>query len=109
MRYTQPFKVRKTAPVKKIRRFWLGLVLAVPLVLFWVRQTVLSTQMLYEIQKIEQEIKKERNRRADLEMKKDRILSLEALEERAKMKLGLVVPGKENIVLMVLGPLSKSK
>ena len=102
MRYTQPFKVRKTLPVRNIQRFWLGVALAVPLVLFWVRQTVRSTQMLYDIQKVEQEIKKEGNRRADLEMKKDRILSLEALEERAKMKLGLIVPGKENIVLMAL-------
>lgn len=58
--------------------------------------------MAYQIQEIENEIKKEENKRIELEIQRDQYLSLDFVESVAKKKLGLIVPKEENIVVMAL-------
>ena len=96
------FKIRNASRASKIKRFWLGFVILVPFLLLWVGQTVRSTQVSYQIQKLQDEIKKESHRQIELEMQRDQFVSLESIENAAKKKLGLIVPAKENIVLITL-------
>ena len=87
---------------QKIKRLWTALIGTVLFLLFWVSQTVRSTQLSYQIRQIESEIKKEQIKEVELMMKKDEVLSLEKIESAAKEKLGLIVPGEENIVVISL-------
>jgi hypothetical protein len=96
------FRTRGKLARTRIKRLWLGFLLLVPFLLLWVHQSVRSTQVSYQILKIEEEIRAERNRQIELEIARDRIVSLEAIENAARTKLGLVVPRKENIVLITL-------
>ena len=96
------FRIRNASQATKIKRLWLGLVILIPFLLLWVGQTVRSTQVSYQIQKVGDEINIELRGQTDLEMQRDQFVSLESIEGAAKKKLGLIVPSKENIVLMAL-------
>ena len=85
---------------KKLRRFWTGILILIPLVLLWVNQTVSSTKILYQIQKVNEEIKEEQDRKMTLEMLKDRLTSLEFVEWTARNKLGFTDPSREKIILV---------
>ena len=89
---------------KKLQRFWTGILVLIPLVLFLVNQTVSSTKILYQIQSISDEIEREEDRRVSLEMLRDRLTSLEFVEWTARNKLGFADPKRENIVLLVQNP-----
>ena len=89
---------------KKLKRFWTGILVLIPLVLFWVNQTVSSTKTLYQIQKISDEIEREENHKVALEMLRDRMTSLEFVEWTARNKLGLEDPKRENTVLLAHNP-----
>jgi cell division protein FtsB len=91
---------RRLEARKNLKRFWMGILILIPLVLFWVNQTVSSTKILYQIQKLSDEIKQEENRKVALEMLCDRLTSLEFVEETARNKLGFVDPKRENIILL---------
>ena len=84
------------------RKLQWGVFLLIPLSLLWISHTVRSTQISYRIQKLEEELEKEKNKRVELEIARDRLLSLETVEAAAKRKLGLVVPQEENIVAWTL-------
>jgi hypothetical protein len=96
------FRMKKRGTAAKMKRLWLGFLLLIPFLLLCVHQGVRSTQVSYQILKIEDEIKKERDRQIELEMVRDRLVSLEEIENVARIKLGLVAPRKENIVLITL-------
>lgn len=83
-------------------RLWLGVSALVFFLLLWVSQSVRSTQLSYQIQKVEEEIKKELKRQAELKWHADRILSLETLEAAARKKFNLAPPKEENVVIMTL-------
>ena len=85
---------------RRIRNFWLGSFALTAILLLWVSQSVRSTQVSYQIQKVEEDIKKEQKKYLELEIAKDRYLSLDSLENTASKKLGLVVPGEENIIIV---------
>lgn len=85
-----------------IKRFWLGFIALTVMLLLWVSQTVRSTQLSYQIQSVEQEFKKEQRKRVELELQRDRVLSLESIETIARKKYGLVNPEKENVILLAL-------
>lgn len=85
-----------------IQRFWLGLALLTGMLLLWVSQTVRCTQLSYQIQSVEQEYKKEQRKRAELELQRDRCLSLETIETIARQRYGLVNPQKESVILLAL-------
>ena len=89
---------------KKHKRFWTGILILTPLVLFWVNQTVSSTKILYQIQQLSDEIESEENRKVSLKMLRDRLTSLEFVEWTARNKLGFSDPKRENIVLMAQNP-----
>ena len=99
---TQNFKIRNRARAAKVKRLWLAFGLLIPFLLMWVGQTVRSTQLSYQIQTLEDEFKKERARQIELQMLRDRLISLDSIEKTARNKLGLIVPSKENIVLVTL-------
>ena len=85
---------------KKVRRFWTGILVLTPAVLLWVNQTVSSTKILYQIQKLDDELKREQDRRITLEMLRDRMTSLEFVEWTARNKLGFVDPRSQDIVVI---------
>ncbi len=87
---------------KSVKRFWTGILVLVPVILLWVNQTVNSTKILYQIQKIDEEMKHEQDRKIALEMLKDRMTSLEFVEWTAKNKLGFVEPKREDIVVLAV-------
>ena len=84
----------------KVKRFWAGIFAFTPIILLWVNQTVSSTKILYQIQKLEEEVKREHNRSIELKILRDRMTSLEFVEWTAKNKLGFVVPKAEEIVMI---------
>ncbi len=85
---------------KTVRRFWTGIMVFIPLILLWVNQTVNSTKILYQIQKVEEELKHEHDKKIALEMLKDRMTSLEFVEWTARNKLGFVEPKAADIVVL---------
>ncbi|OGR84302.1 MAG: hypothetical protein A2901_03060 [Elusimicrobia bacterium RIFCSPLOWO2_01_FULL_54_10] len=85
---------------KKVRRFWMGILALIPLVLFWVNQTVSSTKVLYQIQKLNEDLKVEQDRKISLEMLRDRLTSLEFVEWTARNKLGFTDPRRQDIILI---------
>ena len=87
---------------KKVKRFWAGIVVFVPVVLLWVNQTVSSTKILYQIQKLEEEINHEHGRAVELGMAKDRMTSLESVEWTAKNNLGFVAAHQDDIVVITV-------
>lgn len=89
---------------KKLKRFWTGILVLIPLVLFWVNQTVSSTKILYQIQKLSDEIAREEDRKVSLEMLRDRLTSLEFVEWTARNKLGFADPKRENIIILAQNP-----
>ena len=84
----------------RIKRFWLGLFGLFLLLLVWVNQTVRSTQISYQIQKLEEQIKDEEDHKSELEANKNQYLSLNSIEEIARQKLGLVNPQDKDIVVI---------
>ena len=87
---------------KKVKRFWVGILAFTPIILFWVNQTVNSTKILYQIQKTEEELKREEHRSVELKLLKDRMVSLESVEWIARNKLGFVVPKREDIIVLTV-------
>ncbi len=78
----------------------MGILVFVSFLLFWVHQSVRSTQISYRIQKLDSEIKRERSRETEFLMKIDQWVSLESVESIAKEKLGLIVPREKDIILI---------
>ena len=74
----------------------------IPIALAWVNQTVSSTKILYKIQKIEEELKHEQDRKISLEMLKDKMTSLEFVEWTARNKLNFTDPSRQDIVVISL-------
>ncbi|OGR99382.1 MAG: hypothetical protein A3G85_06665 [Elusimicrobia bacterium RIFCSPLOWO2_12_FULL_39_28] len=66
----------------------------------WVGFSIQSTQLSYSINKIEDEIKKEERRLVELEMIKNKLVSLDSLEMLAKEKLGFIFTKEENIIYL---------
>lgn len=93
---------KRAATQKKFRSFWSALSVMVFFLLLWVSQSVRSTQMSYQILKMEKQIAKEQSKRTELEISRDRMISLDAVEKTALDQLGLVVPKKDNIIVMTL-------
>lgn len=87
---------------KRMKRFFSGIFCFVLFLLLWVSQSVRSTQLSYEIQKLEEQIKEEQNMQVELKLKRDRYFSLEYVETLAKKKYGLILPPQENIVILPL-------
>lgn len=85
---------------ENLKKFWIGLVTMVVMLLFWVRMTVQSTQLSYQIRDVEDKIRKEQRKLSDLEIQKDQYISLSSIEEAAKKKLGLISPSNENVILI---------
>lgn len=78
----------------------MGLVGLFLILLIWVSQTVRSTQISYQIQKIEEEIGKEEAKKADLEARKNQYLTLNSVDEYARKKIGLISPQEKDIVVI---------
>ena len=93
---------KRRPPKKNIRQYWFGIFCIILFLLFWVSQSVRSTQISYEIQTLEDKIKEEKNKQVELKIERDRYLSLDYVETIARKKCGLIPPLKENIVLMNL-------
>lgn len=93
---------RRVQTKNRIKQFWTGLFISVLFLLLWVHRTVQSTQLSYQIQNLEGEMRKEQNKQIELKMERDRYLSLEFIESVAIKNLGLVVPKEENIVVFTL-------
>lgn len=68
--------------------------------LVWVSQTVRSTKISYQIQKLEDEIRKEERIKAELEVRKNKRLSLNAVEEYAGKNLGLINPQEKDVIII---------
>lgn len=85
---------------EKIKKIWVGFFFLVFFLILWVNQTIRSTQTSYLIKKVEEEIKIEERKQEDLEMERNRILSLEAIENTAKEKLGMDHPKEKDIIIM---------
>ena len=68
--------------------------------LWWVSQTVRSTEISYQIQDFEERIREEKKRRSELEIQKNGVLSLAMVENIARQKLGLVVPKESDLVIV---------
>lgn len=67
--------------------------------MFWVNQTIRSTKLSYNIQKLEEDLKKEERKENQLKMNHDQYFSLESIEKKAK-ELGYEVTKEENIKLI---------
>ena len=74
--------------------------------LLLVSQAVRSTQYLYKIQALEETIKKREEELRVLEFERDRILSLESIENTARKYFELQAPLEENIIVL---PVSDSR
>ncbi|OGR79257.1 MAG: hypothetical protein A3I11_08220 [Elusimicrobia bacterium RIFCSPLOWO2_02_FULL_39_32] len=78
----------------------MGFFIGTCLLLMWVGFSIQSTQLSYSINKIEDEIKKEERRLVELEMIKNKLVSLDSLEMLAKEKLGFIFTKEENIIYL---------
>ena len=87
---------------KSVRRFWTIILIFIPIILLWVNQTVNSTKILYQIQKIEELSKHEQDRQIALKMLKDKLTSLDFVEWTAKHKLGFIEPKREDVVVLTV-------
>ncbi|MBI2915841.1 MAG: hypothetical protein HYY07_03180 [Elusimicrobia bacterium] len=81
-----------------MKKLWTGVLILTLFLLGWVSQKIRSIQTSYDIQNLENELKKEQRRYSDLEMERNAILSLDSLEKAAKETMGLVPIKEENIV-----------
>ena len=76
--------------------------LAVLLVLlFWVKQSLKSTELSYQIQTVQKEIEKEQNKKNELQEKLNKNLSLDTVEFNAK-QMGWIVPKSSAVVVVPL-------
>lgn len=92
-------RTRREFPIRKV---WLSAGGVFLFLMVWVGQSVHSTKLSYQIQKVEEEIRKEQRTQTELELQRDRALSLESLEVAAQRKLGLVIPAEKNVVIVAL-------
>lgn len=83
-----------------MKRLWLGFLIGTCLLLLWVGLSIQSTQLSYAINKIEDEIKKEDRQLVELEMTKNKLISLDVVEKIAKEKLGFIFTKEENIIYL---------
>lgn len=83
-----------------MKRLWLGFLIGTCLLLLWVGLSIQSTQLSYAINKIEGEIKKEERQLVELEMTKNKLISLDVVEKIAKEKLGFIFTKEENIIYL---------
>lgn len=65
----------------------------------WVNQTIRSTKLSYEIQKLEEDLKKEERKFTQLKMIRDQFFSLESIEKKAK-ELGFELSKEDNITFI---------
>lgn len=76
--------------------------LAVLLVLLlWVKQSLKSTELSYQIQTVQKEIEKEQNKKNELQEKLNKNLSLDTVEFNAK-QMGWIVPKSSAVVVVPL-------
>ena len=76
--------------------------LAVLLVLLlWVKQSLKSTELSYQIQTMQKEIEKEQNKKNELQEKLNKNLSLDTVEFNAK-QMGWIVPKSSAVVVVPL-------
>ncbi len=94
----------KDHPKGKIKKLWLGFLVLVFLLILWVNQTIRSTQTSYSIKKVEEEIKTEERRQSEIDIERNRFLSLDSIETEAKEKLGMDHPKEQDIILISLPP-----
>ena len=68
--------------------------------LLWVSQTIRSTQVSYQIKKIEEEIKAEERKQSELEIERNRALSLDSIESSARKDLGMENAQEKDIIFI---------
>ncbi len=90
----------KPASKHKLKRAWLGIFAVTVFLLLCVNQSVRVTRYAYEIRKVEQDIREEKRKKSELELARDRHLSLGSVEDFARKKLGLVDSKEDNIIVL---------
>lgn len=95
--HRQDMRVETRATAKK---FMAILSAAAALLLLYVWQHIQAVRFGYEVHALQQEIAHEENTNNILRVKISRLASLSRLDELAKTKLGLVLPGKDDIVMV---------
>lgn len=87
---------------KKIQNFWLAYLGLILFLFFLVSQSVRSILLSYQIQRIENEIQMEQEKKSELGLQRNRLIHLAHIEEIAKKELGLVLPERGNVIVIPL-------
>lgn len=88
---------------KRIQKFWLGTLGTILFLFLLVSQSVRSILLSYQIQKLENQIRSEYEKKAELEQQRNRLIDLRHVEEIARKELGFV-PSQDRNVIVIVNP-----